>query len=90
MQIVTGPAAQQEAAAAALQKLEAQTAGERIWKKDASFWSGDAAVQARIANRLGWLALPNAMQKEVAAIQAFAAACMAASTSARPETGACA
>ncbi|MGN6592687.1 MAG: bifunctional transaldolase/phosoglucose isomerase, partial [Terriglobales bacterium] len=74
-QIVTGPPAHLEAAAAALQKLEGQKAGERIWKKDASFWSSDAAVQAKIANRLGWLALPGAMQKEVAAIQAFAAAC---------------
>ncbi|HEY8055688.1 MAG TPA: bifunctional transaldolase/phosoglucose isomerase [Terriglobales bacterium] len=74
-QMLTGPQAQQDAAAAALQKLETQKAGERIWKKDASFWSGDAGVQAKIANRLGWLALPAEMQKAVPEIQALVAGC---------------
>jgi len=53
-------------------------AAARIWRKDTSFWSGDAAVQATIANRLGWLALPEAMAKRAGEISGFAAECKAA------------
>ena len=39
---------------------EARAAGvvERIWRRDSSLWSDDPEVQAKIANRLGWLDVP--------------------------------
>ncbi|MGH9488432.1 MAG: bifunctional transaldolase/phosoglucose isomerase [Terriglobales bacterium] len=74
-QILRGPQPQLERAASALAKLEGQQAASRIWKKDASFWSADKNVQAKIANRLGWLALPQSMQAAVEDISAFAQGC---------------
>jgi len=50
---------------------------ERIWRKDASLWSGDAAVQQAIRDRLGWLDLPQTMVAELPAITAFAGAAQA-------------
>lgn len=32
-----------------------------LWKKDAASWTRDAAVAAKVLNRLGWLALPESM-----------------------------
>ncbi|MGH2541277.1 MAG: hypothetical protein ACRDIB_00680, partial [Ardenticatenaceae bacterium] len=34
----------------------------RLWAQDGTLWSNDAKVQAKIANRLGWLASPLTMQ----------------------------
>ena len=45
----------------------------RIWAKDASLWSDDAAVQESIVERLGWLDLPQSMDAELPAITEFAA-----------------
>ncbi|MGH9475058.1 MAG: bifunctional transaldolase/phosoglucose isomerase [Terriglobales bacterium] len=70
-----GPQAALDAAASALARLDAHQAGERVWKKDASFWSGDKQVQAKIAIRLGWLTLPQSMQSQVAEIEAFVQDC---------------
>lgn len=74
-QVLQGPQPQLDAAAQALEKLDRQKAGERIWKHDAGFWSADQAVQAKIANRLGWLALPQSMQAKVDEIQGFVQGC---------------
>ena len=45
----------------------------RLWRKDATSWSADAAHQKVAANRLGWLDLPRTMPAEVAGLEAFAA-----------------
>jgi RpiB/LacA/LacB family sugar-phosphate isomerase len=58
---------------AALDRLEQQTAGARIWKKDTSLWSAAPAVQAAIANRLGWLEAPAVMRRHLPALAEFAA-----------------
>jgi transaldolase / glucose-6-phosphate isomerase len=39
----------------ALAELRDRRAIERLFERDASLWSGDAAVQASIRDRLGWL-----------------------------------
>ncbi len=47
-------------------------AAERIWNKDASWWSADPAVQAQIAQRLGWLNVVKQMIGEADRLHAFA------------------
>jgi len=51
---------------------EWQTAelGKRIWQKDHTVWSKDS--QPELADRLGWLELPETMAQQVAALGAFA------------------
>ena len=44
--------------------------GKRIWEKDHKVWSKD--MQPELTDRLGWLELPETMEKEVAALSAFA------------------
>jgi glucose-6-phosphate isomerase len=44
----------------------------RIWKRDATLWGGDAARQASVANRLGWLDVAHTMRAEATDIEAFA------------------
>ena len=39
----------------ALADLERTKAVSRLYDRDASLWSGDASVQAKIRDRLGWL-----------------------------------
>jgi transaldolase/glucose-6-phosphate isomerase len=43
----------------------------RLWAKDPSLWG--SAATPEVANRLGWLVLPETMRGDVAEIQAFAA-----------------
>jgi glucose-6-phosphate isomerase len=50
----------------------------RLWRKDATLWSTEAAHQKVAANRLGWLDLPAGMRGEVAALEAFVAEVRAA------------
>ena len=50
----------------------AADAADRIWRRDATFWGGDAARQRSVANRLGWLDVPTTMREAVAEIDAFA------------------
>ncbi len=40
---------------------EAERAADGLWRRDASVWSGDAEVQNKILNRLGWLGSPQLM-----------------------------
>ena len=39
----------------------AEAAVKGLWRRDPSTWSADAAVQSKIANRLGWLNSPELM-----------------------------
>ncbi len=52
--------------------LVAGEAAERVWRRDVTFWGGDAARQRSVANRLGWLDVASQMRERVAEIQAFA------------------
>jgi len=40
-------------------ELTAARAAERIWQRDPTFWGGDAAREASVSNRLGWLDVPS-------------------------------
>lgn len=54
-----------DAVRSALDRLTRDRFVERIWQRDPSLWSDDPAVQAAIANRLGWLDVPAAMLGEI-------------------------
>src|SRR6185437_13965020 len=77
-QLLSGPKAQLDAAQAALTALEQRQAGVALGRppaEAAKFWSADAAVQAKIAHRLGWLPLPTAMRAHLPGIASLAAEC---------------
>ncbi|MGH7308559.1 MAG: RpiB/LacA/LacB family sugar-phosphate isomerase [Candidatus Rokuibacteriota bacterium] len=57
----------------ALEQLERQGVGARIWNKDATLWSDDARGQATIVQRLGWLDAPVSMGKAVSELRELAA-----------------
>jgi len=44
---------------------------QRLFDRDASLWSTDPAVQAAIADRLGWLDAPEHFIEEIPALEAF-------------------
>jgi transaldolase / glucose-6-phosphate isomerase len=48
----------QKEVAARVQKLAAEEAPRRLWAHDATFWTQDAAGQAEVRKRLGWLDAP--------------------------------
>lgn len=58
------------AVAARLQSWQEENAVARLWAKDHTLWSPQPVPE--IADRLGWLTLPEAMQPEVPALVAFA------------------
>ena len=62
------------AVAARLAGLDADRLSARLWQRDPSLWSAEAAPRATIARRLGWLGLPETMAGELASFRAFAAA----------------
>jgi glucose-6-phosphate isomerase/transaldolase/glucose-6-phosphate isomerase len=68
-----------EPASRAVETLLAQHVIRRIWARDVSVWSGSADAASRdevgraIANRLGWLDAPAAMQPHASDVEAFAA-----------------
>lgn len=66
-------AAQQDDVDRRIDALVEDQAAERIWARDATFWGGDAARQASVANRLGWLDVASRMRARVPDIEAFAA-----------------
>jgi transaldolase/glucose-6-phosphate isomerase len=45
---------------------------DRIWTRDASLWSPDVAVQAKIGDRLGWLDAPDTFRERIETLEAFA------------------
>jgi glucose-6-phosphate isomerase len=57
---------------AQIESLVAASAADRIWKRDAGFWGGDAARRESVANRLGWLDVAQQMRADAGALQAFA------------------
>ncbi len=62
--------AYQQAYEAALQQLTASGFVRRLLEKDPTLWHGD---QAAIANRLGWLTVPQTMRGRLPELTAFAA-----------------
>ena len=60
-----------QAVAAALRRADDERWVERLHDRDATLWSADAAVQAKIANRLGWLDAPRDFGEQVPALEAF-------------------
>jgi transaldolase/glucose-6-phosphate isomerase len=53
-----------------LKTWQAQQFGSRLWKKDPTLWSADPV--AELTDRLGWLEMPESMQKQVEALRQFA------------------
>ncbi|MFY9587179.1 MAG: glucose-6-phosphate isomerase [Actinomycetota bacterium] len=66
-----GPA--ESAVADALAEARATNVASRIWDRDAALWSGDAAAQKAIRNRLGWLDAPRWAEEHLADLRALAA-----------------
>jgi glucose-6-phosphate isomerase len=58
----------------ALARLRRESAVERIWKEDASFWKTEEAHRRIISQALGWLTVPDRMLEAVSELVAFAAA----------------
>src|SRR5206468_10215625 len=50
----------------------AERAAAGIWRREPSAWSADAAVQQKIANRLGWIDSPSLMADSVPRLLEFA------------------
>ncbi|MEO6462223.1 MAG: bifunctional transaldolase/phosoglucose isomerase, partial [Candidatus Eisenbacteria bacterium] len=62
-----------EAIRARLAGFEHDKVSARLAARDPSLWSADPAVQAKIANRLGWLDAPAALEGHISELEAFAA-----------------
>jgi transaldolase/glucose-6-phosphate isomerase len=56
----------------AIERALAEDWVERVWNRDATLWSADEPVQAKILNRLGWLHAPEAFLEDVEELRAFA------------------
>src|SRR5207244_11911072 len=68
LQLSPGPLA--DAVAAASDSAERAAAG--IWRREASVWSADPAVQQKIADRLGWMSSPSVMAESIGRLLGFA------------------
>ena len=53
-----------------LKGWQAQQFASRLWQKDSTLWSADPV--AELTDRLGWLEMPESMEKEVEALRHFA------------------
>ncbi len=56
----------------ALTRAVAEDWAGRIWNRDTALWSADENVRGLIANRLGWLDLPEHFDEEIEILEAFA------------------
>ena len=56
----------------AWRRLEESRFAEALWTRRLDVWTGDAAVQHSIGNRLGWLDVVAAMQRDLPRLQAVA------------------
>ena len=56
---------------AAVQRARDERWAERVWDRDPSLWSATPAVQATIADRLGWLDAPAHFSDQIAALEGF-------------------
>jgi len=54
------------------EELAAAGAVERVWRRDATFWGGDAARQRSVAARLGWLDVAALMRDRAGDLRRFA------------------
>ena len=61
----------QESVGACLDRLEKEKFHQRLWRKDASLWQEDAAVQKQIQDALGWLYVPEKMDPSVISFANF-------------------
>lgn len=57
---------------AALRRFQEDALVASLYSKQASLWSSDPGVQAKIANRLGWLTSPERMVADLPRLQRFA------------------
>lgn len=58
---------------AGLAQMEAAKVGARLWQKDSTLWKpGEAAHQAEISQRLGWLEVAETMAQRVTELTTFA------------------
>ncbi len=57
--------------AACLDRLEQEKFHQRLWRKDASLWQSDDAVQKQIHQALGWLHVPEKMDPSVISFANF-------------------
>ncbi len=71
LDIQVADAALADAIAAALRRADEERWVERLHDRDATLWSSDPAVQAKIANRLGWLDSPIDFADQAPALEAF-------------------
>jgi len=65
---------------AALLRFDRDRVVEGVYARRAALWSQDPAVQAKIANRLGWLAAPDWVLPSAARLETFAQGIRAAGT----------
>ena len=52
--------------------MQTEKPGQRLWAKDATLWKHDAESQTMIRNSLGWLYLPEEMEKNLPGLMDFA------------------
>jgi glucose-6-phosphate isomerase len=76
MEFLPGPG--EKALAARLRELDESGFVSRLWSRDDTLWSTDAAHRAVAKNRLGWLESPALMRREADSLRAFAAEVQAA------------
>jgi transaldolase/glucose-6-phosphate isomerase len=55
-----------------LKRLERDEVGRRVWGHDPSLWTSESNELDEVQNRLGWLTLPQTMQKQIGEIEQFA------------------
>jgi transaldolase/glucose-6-phosphate isomerase len=77
MRIEPGSPRLNEAAQKAIKNLEKQGTIAKLWQKDATAWTHDPAVAAKVSNRLGWLHITEMMLDHAAELREFAHACRA-------------
>ncbi|MBX6342329.1 MAG: transaldolase, partial [Thermomicrobiaceae bacterium] len=53
-------------------RLAGERFAERLWRRDPTLWSSDPSVQAKIADRLGWLDVAERMLGEIDALARLA------------------
>lgn len=61
----------QKAARAAVEQMQTNSVGVRLWRKDPSLWTNDDASAAEIGHSLGWLHVPEKMEESIDALVEF-------------------
>ncbi len=55
-----------------ISKWQSENVLERMWKCDPTIWKPNKEDDVELSNRLGWLNLPDLMEKEIASLENFA------------------